>query len=73
MEGWDEKRAELEASRGGKDEVWLSVEREWRSFWRATIPGPYRDATEDFIRGFENALSELYKEVRGVGLRSLLT
>lgn len=75
VEGWEEKRDELQSKpeeKGGMA-ILASVAREWRSYWRGAIPGPYRDASEDFIKGFENAVFELYKEVRGESLRSLMT
>ncbi len=74
VEGWEEKRDELESKQHEERVMPIyAIAREWRSYWTAAIPGPYRDATEDFIKGFENALVELYKEVRGESLRSLLT
>ncbi|MEM3803956.1 MAG: hypothetical protein QXX17_06040, partial [Conexivisphaerales archaeon] len=50
----------------------ISRAMEYRRYWRNYIPGPYRDGGKDFIEGFAQALTDVYKEVAGETLRNLM-
>ncbi len=74
VEGWDERNSELMKFEVDDGDIPRPISRamEYRRYWRNFIPGPYRDGGKDFIEGFAQALTDVYKEVAGETLRSLM-
>jgi hypothetical protein len=74
IEGWDERNNELMRFEIEDGEIPRPISRamEYRRYWRNVIPGPYRDGGKDFIEGFSQALTDVYKEVAGETLRNLM-
>ncbi|GEM_PF-1034781 len=74
VEGWEEKNSELMRFEAESSDIPQPISRaqEYRRYWRNVIPVPYRDGGKDFIEGFAQSLTEVYKETAGETLRNLM-